>query len=276
MRLTADSYFTIGNAHLTAGKPCQDFSLTGTCGEGVCAVVSDGCSTGGRTDIGARIVALGTLEAVRNGVDRQYVDDSVQPNQNYILNCSRDLLGLDKSDLLATCAYARVDNESGHFKVQGDGVIAVKMQSGMLCMSRFEWENNTPYYPAYEANGDLSTFQSAHGGPDAEAMTIERWVDGELHMTQRISVRNAPNSIYECFITDKVDFAAVFSDGVTQIDGVDWKDAVRELLNFKNTTGEFAKRRMIRYLKDIKAAGSKGPVDDISFAVVHIDHESDN
>ena len=71
-----------------------------------------------------------------------------------------------------------------------------------------------------------------------------------------------------------LEFLAVFSDGVTQIDGLDWKDAVVQLLAFKTTEGEFAKRRMIRLIKDAQAKG-KGPVDDIAYAVVRIIQEED-
>jgi hypothetical protein len=68
------------------------------------------------------------------------------------------------------------------------------------------------------------------------------------------------------------DFVAVFSDGVTQVDGMDWRDVVAELMNFKSIEGDFVKRRMNRFLKDCRAHG-KGPIDDISMACIHIDHE---
>jgi hypothetical protein len=67
---------------------------------------------------------------------------------------------------------------------------------------------------------------------------------------------------------------ALFSDGVTQVDGMDWRDVVAELLSFKSTEGDFVKRRMNRFLKDCQKHG-KGPVDDISMACIHIDHEDD-
>ena len=56
-----------------------------------------------------------------------------------------------------------------------------------------------------------------------------------------------------------------------QADGMNWQDAVLDLLAFKNLNGEFAKRRMIRFIKDSKKNDKKGPLDDISFAVIRID-----
>ncbi|MBR1034034.1 hypothetical protein, partial [Bradyrhizobium liaoningense] len=66
---------------------------------------------------------------------------------------------------------------------------------------------------------------------------------------------------------------AVFSDGVTQVDGMDWRDVVTALMSFKSTGGAFVKRRMLRFLKDCQAHG-KGPIDDIAMACIHIDHEA--
>ena len=63
---------------------------------------------------------------------------------------------------------------------------------------------------------------------------------------------------------------SVFTDGVTQVDGVDWKDTVIQLLDFKTTEGAFVKRRMNRLLKDYRKRGDE-PSDDIACAVVLID-----
>ena len=40
-------------------------------------------------------------------------------------------------------------------------------------------------------------------------------------------------------------------------------------MSFKNTTGAFAKRRMVRGLKNMDKLG-KDPMDDISYAVIGI------
>jgi len=78
--------------------------------------------------------------------------------------------------------------------------------------------------------------------------------------------------ITEQNLTDGLEYVAVFSDGVTQIEGQDWKDAVVQLLAFKGVAGEFAKRRMIRHIKDSQKAG-KGPMDDIGYAVIRVENE---
>jgi hypothetical protein len=65
-------------------------------------------------------------------------------------------------------------------------------------------------------------------------------------------------------------FAAVFSDGITQIKDVDWKDAVFQFMNYKSTSGEFVKRRMMKALKTMT------PMDDISCAAIRITQDADN
>jgi hypothetical protein len=89
-----------------------------------------------------------------------------------------------------------------------------------------------------------------------------------------------------------IEYIAVFSDGICQIDGgsiqsitkgpdapflergyLDWRDAVTALLDFKTNHGEFAKRRMVRAIKDSLGYG-RGPQDDISYAVIRIEHEA--
>lgn len=266
MKFYADSYFTIGNAHITAGKPCQDYAVTGVAGDGVCAVVSDGCSTGGRTDVGARVVAHATVEAIR------LLPAAEPANQRYIISSGRDLLGLDKSDMLATCISVHAKPFRGTIKVQGDGVAAIKFEDGLIRMHRFDWNNNTPFYPAYVANGNEGAFFAAHGGEDAFALEEERiYRDGEIE-TEIWQAGTGARGVVIGLPLERIQFAAVFSDGVTQIDGVDWKDAVRELLNFKNFNGEFVKRRAIRFLKECRERG-KGPIDDFSMAVIRVEHD---
>jgi hypothetical protein len=44
--------------------PCQDYALSGVTRHLAYAVVADGCSSGGKTDIGARVLALATAIAL--------------------------------------------------------------------------------------------------------------------------------------------------------------------------------------------------------------------
>lgn len=289
MRMHTDHYFHIGTAHHIAGKPCQDYALSGVYGSIACAVVSDGCSTGRHTDVGARILTLSTLQAIcdhakaSNGaLDTAVV--SITSRQQQILSTVRIVLGLERNDMLATCGYVYLTPKGGFVHIQGDGVIALKWRNGFIKMFRYEWDNNTPFYPSY-GDGDLQKFATAHGGDwnavrlwqtevlrDALGNYTEERKNG---FTLREGLEGITLNITQQEL-EELDFVAVFTDGVTQIgklnssDSLDWRDAVQEFMAFKTPAGEFAKRRMIRGIKNLNESG-KGPIDDISYAVVRIE-----
>lgn len=282
-KFSTDHYFHIGSAHYSSGKPCQDYALSGSNESVACAIISDGCSTGRHTDVGARVLTLSTLQAIRNHVKASEgalntAVVSITSRQQQFIGTSRIILGLETSDMLATCGYAYLTKHGGFVHIQGDGVVGLKYRDGRIKMSRYEWANNTPFYPSYGEDG-IEKFVGAHGG-DLEAKrllcsTVIRQASGSYaeESSQEFTLREGLEGIVTKISQeelDEVEFVAVFSDGVTQIENFSWRDAVSAFLSFKNTGGEFAKRRMIRGIKDMQQSG-KGPVDDISYAVVRIE-----
>lgn len=280
IRFYTDHHFSIGHSHFIGGKPCQDYSVSGVFGNSAFAVVSDGCSTGGQTDVGARVVALSTAEAIKKHFALKL---EINLWQKAVISGARTMLGLESKDMLATCIYACVTPEGGYINLQGDGVIAIKDLWGDIYMSRIEWSDNMPFYPAYSENG-LEGFISAHGGdldaPRLKKEDVRRMRSGydvELDI-KNLSLREGISGINMFLDPAKMkdtEFVALFSDGIAQVDGMDWKDAVCEFLAFKNVAGEFAKRRMIRGIKDAQKSG-KGPIDDISCAVIRIENEKNS
>lgn len=282
MKFFTDHYFQIGNAHYTAGKPCQDHALSRSSSLIACAIVSDGCSTGGNTDAGAMILTFGTLQAIRDHAKAsngslKTAKISITARQQQLIGMVRPMMGLDYQDMLATCIYAYFTQNGGLIHIQGDGIVGLKFRNGDILMHRYEWADNVPFYPSYE-NHDLKAFIERHGndltarrlfgqcvlrtsgGAVIETLTdfsIQQGVDG-------ISLDIPQNQL------EQIEFVAVFTDGVAQIENVGWCDAVSKFLTFKTTTGEFAKRRMIREIKDMQTLG-KGPIDDISYAVIRIE-----
>jgi len=285
--LYVDDYFHIGQMHLASGKPCQDYSFSGVIDDGAFAVVSDGCSTGRHTDVGARIIALSTVNALQRWLrcqskTRREIKELVTQQHDYALTRSKEALNLELSDMLATCLYVCCTPDGGLVSVQGDGVVAKVFKDGFIKFSGYQWENNTPLYPAYSQD-NYKRFIQAHGNdPNFHALKVECCrinVDGSMRIDlESISLSNAIEGVVE-EISEKelteLSFLAVFTDGVMQVDGINWKDVVLRLLAFKNVEGEFAKRRMIRFIKDSKKDENKrGPLDDISYAVIRIDNKT--
>jgi len=111
MKFATDSYFHIGKIHLNNGKPCQDYALSDVFDDAALVIISDGCSTGGHTDVGARMLALSTAVAIREhwAVSRTVLGHTVPQEigmrQKIAMAGSREILGLDQQDMLATCIY---------------------------------------------------------------------------------------------------------------------------------------------------------------------------
>jgi len=284
IHLQTDHYFHIGKAHLTGGKPCQDYAISQTFHGAAMAIICDGCSSGGQTDVGARLLALTTLAALQshwltNGqINPKQTIPEIRLNQKIKLAASCQLLELQPNDLLATCIYAYLGLQNGLIHVQGDGVIALKFNNQRILMYRYEWQDNRPFYPAYAENR-LTDFIVAHGN-DLQALRLksETWQSinnqHQLLQTDNYTLSQGLQGIFlnldKNLIDQGLEYIAVFSDGVTQIDNVKWQDAVTDFLSFKNTKGEFAKRRMIRGISEMIKL-NKGPLDDIAYAVIRLD-----
>ncbi len=284
IQLQTDHYFHIGKTHLTNGKPCQDYAISQVINDAAIAIICDGCSSGGQTDVGARLLGLTTQAALLNHwlTNGQIIPEptsaEIRLNQKIKLASACQLLGLQPNDLLATCVYAYFGPQAGIIHIQGDGVVALKFTDQHILMHRFEWQDNRPYYPAY-AESRLADFIAAHGNNlQALRLKSETWQtvasQQQLLQTNDYTLSQGLQGLIinldQTLISQGLEFIAVFSDGVTQIDNVNWQDAVTEFLSFKNTKGEFAKRRMIRGIQDMIKV-NKGPLDDIAYAVIRLD-----
>lgn len=295
MTFSTDEYFHIGQMHLIKGKPCQDYAFSSVYGSVGFAVVSDGCSKGRYTDIGSRVIALSTASAVKqyasinhgNFANGQKLRENIKLHQESLVRLTRESLDLELDDMIATCGYACLSPAGGFVHLRGDGAIAVVEKNGDINLSSYQWNNNTPLYPAY-AEDDYQGFINYHGGdPSRPALKIENWkfIAGKLSKEGEdlVSISEGINGAFRQFSAEeiqKISFVAVFTDGVMQMGNIvsgedgfmDWKEVVLQLMSFKNLAGEFAKRRIIRFLKDNHKNGEM-PLDDIAYAVVRVNME---
>ncbi len=275
-KFVADSYFHIGATHVRSGLPCEDYALAHASDSLAYAIVSDGCSSGGRTDVGARVLAHMTARALVREKERapnEVHADVVATRVELLLDEGRLLLGLAEQDMLATALVAVIAGDGGYVRVYGDGIVARVYDDGLLSLSAFSWADNTPYYPSY-ANGALSSFMEAHGGnADAPRLTEER-VEVRDGVIERVEVSHTlaegMAGIHVAIGHEemaRVRVLAVFSDGLMQVEGVPWIEVVQDALAFRSTTGAFLKRRMIRQLKTYERDG-KVSYDDVAGAVL--------
>ena len=291
MSLKTDHSFHIGEQHLKTGKPCQDYALSGLISEDIAyAIVSDGCSSGGMTDIGARLMVMATKRALEECVtDPNFPENEeqmikVNDLRNSYLEFYRDSLGLEYKDLLATCLWAIVTTDRAFVHITGDGAVALQYEEDTV-IHHFSWDKNMPYYPAYKIGGMDDSYKEAQrdsktpltyieeglaptgmgGIPDGclSEHSVEEGMSGQIIFGTHSEEDYSPGKLLS---------VALFSDGVEQIDNSPYQDVVKGLMSFKSTNGQFAVRRMNRFLQEAKKSG-RGPIDDIAYAVVNLGSE---
>lgn len=294
-----DQFFHIGQSHLKTGKPCQDYSLTVNRDGMAFAVVSDGCSSGRYTDVGSRVLSFATAKGVLQhwGVKDPINESthlSVDVNQNLILDSSKSLLGVRTDDLQATCVYAYVTENGGYVSVSGDGVVVFVYKSGRRVAYNIIWPESRPFYPAYRQESTLSSFIEKSGGDLDSAFVVQEKYTQEIDEDwqrcepEEVSLRDGIKGVIfpvEFGQEDELEYVALFSDGVTQfldseMGEVSWPSVIGKFLDFKQTRGEFLKRRMNKQLLMYQKEGVSFR-DDVSAAVIHItekeeSHEQDD
>ncbi len=283
MKFTTDHYFQIGYQHYISGKPCQDYAISQNNQENVCGIVSDGCSTGGNTDIGARIISLITLNILTYSIYRDFQTYNLKSPQEEKLIRLQDTLEINNSDMVATCLSICINKFGGIINVQGDGILAVQFKDKTITMTKYEWTKNAPLYPIYSEEDIKNYIKIIHNGNIDEAKIISTQTEYNMKENTFSDEIKTETSLvkYQEFWSpiildrkdlDEIEYIAIFTDGICQIDQVDWKDAVIAFMNFKSSTGEFLKRRMIKQIKEYQKIG-KGTSDDIAGAVIHIEED---
>jgi hypothetical protein len=276
MEYRTNHTFHIGAQHHSLGKPCQDYALSGTLSGSIAyAIVSDGCSSGGETDIGARIVALATKRALE---ENAYLPGLTVERVNVVRDAYMDVyrrtLGLEHRDLLATCLWTLFTPSCLLIHATGDGAMALIYEDGTEVYET-SWADNKPYYPAYRLGGIDNSFITAHqntklpfsvkttrmdarGESLIDGYTVEQGMGGFT-----LDLANKDNSLSR----ERLKGVALGTDGTTQVDSFDTLATIRELTSFKSTQGDYLVRRMNRFLSESKKIG-RGPIDDIACATI--------
>lgn len=284
-----DAHFVIGKMHHEQNKPCQDHTLAAMYqGVGLLSV-SDGCSSGGNTDIGSRIITCAAMMTLREYIDygtsnvlhlsTPIIIDTKIKNR---INHSRSLLGLQSRDMYATCLYAIVTQEGGFVHLLGDGHIVLQYHDGAIVIYSTHWNNNEPFYPAYKSEG-LDHFINDHLIIDKglRSLTIQETKilsDGVITSSKQTKSTQEGIEGFSIFLSEedivnKIKCLAIVSDGLDSFHGplskVEALSVIPHLLAFKSWKGDFVKRRLSRFLTD-SAKQNIFPGDDLSYAVLHV------
>lgn len=229
--MNTDAYFTGCKTHF-----CQDYALA-TDNQ---LVISDGCSSAKYTDVGARLVCWSYYQVCNKPFGSFNLLFEIAAR----VEAQRLQLRLPKEAAFATLIGVDITSNKVSVSMCGDGVIAY-IVNGNLIVKSFTSPNNTPYYPAYMV----------------DELITDKWVreNGNIRINSMDFINN---ELETSLANGTLSMLAIFSDGVSSIEGMSEIDVVVELCNFKTTNGSFVERRVKRFLKN------KVFSDDISMAAV--------
>lgn len=263
MPISADAVFRIGAAHLTEGTPCQDYALAEPAAALPFALVSDGCSTSGRTDLGARLLVLAARQVLGRGtVDRCGLRDAILDHA--LESAARFVLA--PGDLDATLGAVQALPGGGlRGLLFGDGFLAARTADG-LEVTAVEWLGNLPGYPAYLRQPDrLEAFLA-----QSQGCRIRRWRLGHCLEDLGCEDRGPADGLLGLQVDwpPGTDVAAVMTDGAAQVSGLPWSGVIAELTAIRAArAGAFAARRLNRALGQWARQGHV-PQDDLALAAL--------
>lgn len=291
VRYSIDATFHIGQLHNTHVMPCQDFAdgFTTVERDKAFVVVSDGCSSGGQTDLGSRFLSR-RLYAQMQQLLKGSEADLVHSIDQQVCVEDLEMFALETHDLTATLLYAVADQKGISMHMYGDGVIVVVLSDGSIVMRKAEWQKNTPYYPIYGSKlgrevGLYEKFLEVHRECEFPyEVTVVSIKDGSIDIEKtsyRIDCGISGHSSFLCLDpSDSVRPCAVgiFTDGAGQvirdlgsIETKDWTSVILDCVRIKNPAGAFLKRRVRRAMQEWSSQEFY-PQDDLSGAMIWLDY----
>ena len=274
--VSADCAFIIGQSHHDTAKPCQDYALTEAQNTAGWAVVSDGCSTGGRTDIGSRMWATAARQVLRaNGLSALADPDECATRLHAA--ATPLLAPFELEDGYATLVLAASDGLSARVLVYGDGVVMLRFKDGRLKFWDIDYDQNAPRYLNYERNpAVLEAWSNSYGRGRLRVRVSEHSVRGEL-LSLEASEQGSQSRAVSLHWEDLTGLEALFvcTDGAVSFEDRGRYEGLRPLSDVKNPVGQFMQRRLGALLRKWRKDGNKGPTDDLAVAALWFGERSD-
>ncbi len=262
----ADAAFIVGHAHHDKAQACQDYALSGAGPTSAWALVADGCSTGRRTDLGARLWAhAGAALLAKSRLDTMEVFA-------HALGCpeAARALGVEFEDMLATLVVMQADVSRLRVMAFGDGCVVLKYKDGRVRAIEMTYELNGPRYLAYETLAGMTRrWETDVAGSQR---TARHWVfdaQGELVSCEDevcLATQGLGWDFSFDLLTEDLELALVTTDGASSIDSRAAKDWFLPLAAVRSCVGQFVQRRVAAMVRGWQKSGKKGPSDDLAVA----------
>lgn len=239
-------------------------------------IVCDGCSGTPHSDLAARYMAflMSKYASVLWEIpkcdlpifSRRLAEFMMQRIDHYVFDINVDT-GIGRqfppSSLLdATAVMAIVRKDRVRILVYGDGCFSIGYKNGVSNKYKVEAENGFPPYMSYLV--DDRRMQLLKNEKDSKLNIIMNGV-----VLEAISSRifKWPAAIMDIPL-DTLKYVMVCTDGVESIQGTNWIDIMRELVDFKSVKGGFMQRRL-RAMMNKYAVSKQVNTDDLTVGIIH-------
>lgn len=255
--------------------PCQDFALSFADGSSAWAVVSDGCSTGGRTDIGARAWAL-AAESVLSRAGASALENVDQLAENLLEEAEPWLRKLAFEDGLATVGLLATYGDRATAVLFGDGVLVQRLRDDRLRIWNVSYTENAPRYLQYErAPAVLREWEKAYSVGLHQVVFTEYDISNGAPELLRLDIQTAACDEIRGFkhvfegVADNTLGLMVMTDGAVSFEGLSPVQGVLPLVQVPNMAGQVTQRRLAALSRKwAKAGGAPGPVDDLAIGAI--------
>jgi len=268
----ADTAVLTGSRHTAAATPCQDYAAAGTLPNGLTwGIVSDGCSTGGETDLGARAWALAAREVLKIYQD---FDASTEDLQHLILEKAAPMLSLlELKDGYATLGIVQAQGKRIRATVFGDGALIARHLDGSITFVNITYTDNAPFYLNYLRQPELAdAWRTQYAGQLRRVVTHRLDEGGALIELKTVEEAGGTPWVWQGHVdNDELELVMLATDGATDC-GNGLLATIAEFAAIKNPTGEFIKRRVAKLARGWQRTGHM-PGDDLSIAAIWLSAE---
>jgi len=280
--MNTDSYFETGTGHAI----CEDYALSGEYKGLYYAIGSDGCSSSDDTDTGARLLCHIAKRKIMNMHDsfRAFEDPKMTELEKILRililqECKNigNMLKLRSENFDATLWIATHCGRDVAVFGWGDGAV-IKNCGELVQVTNLEYESNAPYYLSYGLSQERdAAYKKEYGScyqavSDVLKMRGSEKLEGDYRHERDCTaafLMHEENALDGPMIS-----LSVCSDGINtyqdkENNPITVLDIAEEYSAYKNYSGEFTKRRMLKIKKEKDICGAHH-IDDIFCATVHI------
>ena len=249
--ILTDTFIEIGDQH----KVCQDYIIQGDTPYPY-LILADGCSSSKNSEIGAMVLCHLAKQYLKYRKDDLRNETFYSKAGDWIIhNAEMTIrqLGLSISSLYSTLIIAISFETYVEIHFYGDGFVVLKNQNETI-IKEINFSNNAPYYLSYKVDSKSnSIYESTKNEILLSSYSNNKHIENLVH--------HFPHNYNLSLAFSHFNFESILisTDGLGSFitkdptNSVVHKplDLIDGFINFKNTKGEFLKRRVGKYIKEL-------------------------